>query len=324
LRRATRAGSNTSDFKRTGTNARDFKRAGTEARDVSHTPPSRTTSDSVPRITIGELGERYDAILFDAYGVLVHGTGAMPGAGDTIATLNQTGKPYAIITNDASKQPDAAAKRYRGFGLDISPERILSSGLLLRRYFAQHGLQDAACAVLGTADSRYFVEQAGGTVVPATEDFDVLVIGDENGYPFVETVDAALSSLFRAIDSGRQVRLVLPNPDLIFPHGHGGFGIAAGSVALILEAALRRRYPLRDDMAFDRLGKPQPELYESAIELLGSRNAVMIGDQLETDIAGAIASNIDSVLIATGVAHVERSTLESSIRPTYWMPSLQD
>jgi len=278
--RETRAGSNTSDFKRTGTNARD----------LSHTLPNRTTSDSVPRITIGEVGERYDAILFDAYGVLVHSAGAMPGACDTIATLNQTGKPYAIVTNDSSKQPDAAAKRYRGFGLDIPPERILSSGSLLPRYFAQHSLQDAACAVLGTAGSRYFVEQAGGTAVPATEDFDVLVIGDENGYPFVETVDAALSSLFRAVDSGRKVRLVLPNPDLIFPHGHGGFGIAAGSVALIIEAALGRRYPLRDDLVFDRLGKPQPELYESAIELLGSRNAVMIGDQLETDIAGAAIS----------------------------------
>jgi HAD superfamily hydrolase (TIGR01450 family) len=270
------------------------------------------------------LGELYDAILFDAYGVLVHSTGAMPGARDTIATLNQTGKPYAIITNDASKEPDVAATRYRGFGLDIPPERILSSGLLLRRYFAQHGLQDAACAVLGTAGSRYFVEQAAGTVVAATEDFDVLVIGDENGYAFVETVDAALSSLFRAVDSGRKVRLVLPNPDLIFPHGGGGFGIAAGSVALMIEAALGRRYPQRDDLVFDRLGKPQPDLYESAIELLDSRNAVMIGDQLETDIAGAIACNIDSVLIATGVAHVETSTMESGMRPTYWMQSLQD
>ena len=282
------------------------------------------TSDSVPRITIGELGERYDAILFDAYGVLVHSAGAMPGARDTIATLNQTEQPYAIVTNDASKEPDVAAKRYRGFGLDIPPERILSSGSLLPRYFSQHGLQDAACAVLGTAGSRYFVEQAGGTVVAATEDFDVLVIGDENGYAFVETVDAALSALFRAVDRGRKVRLVLPNPDLIFPHGGGGFGIAAGSVALMIEAALGRRYPQRDDLVFDRLGKPQPDLYESAIELLGSRNAVMIGDQLETDIAGAIACNIDSVLIATGVAHVETSTLESGMRPTYWMPSLQD
>ena len=282
------------------------------------------TSDSVPRITIGELGERYDAILFDAYGVLVHSAGAMPGARDTIATLNQTEQPYAIVTNDASKEPDVAAKRYRGFGLDIPPERILSSGSLLPRYFSQHGLQDAACAVLGTAGSRYFVEQAGGTIVAATEDFDVLVIGDENGYAFVETVDAALSALFRAVDRGRKVRLVLPNPDLIFPHGGGGFGIAAGSVALMIEAALGRRYPQRDDLVFDRLGKPQPDLYESAIELLGSRNAVMIGDQLETEIAGAIACNIDSVLIATGVAHVETSTLESGMRPTYWMRSLQD
>ena len=300
----------------------DLKRTSPESPNLDRTLSNRTTADSVPRITIGELRERYDAILFDAYGVLVHNTGAMPGARDTITTLNQTGKPYAIITNDSSKQPDAAAQRYRGFGLDISADRILSSSLLLRRYFALHGLQDAACAVLGTAGSRYFVEQAGGIVVPATEDFDVLVIGDENGYPFVETVDAALSALFRAVDSGRQVRLVLPNPDLIFPHGHGGFGIAAGSVALIFEAALRRRYPLRDDLLFDRLGKPLPELYESAIEMLGSRNAVMIGDQLETDIAGAIACNIDSVLIATGVAHLERSTLESSIRPTFWMSSL--
>jgi ribonucleotide monophosphatase NagD (HAD superfamily) len=166
------------------------------------------------------------------------------------------------------------------------------------------------------------VEQAGGAVVPATEAFDVLVIGDENGFPFVETVDAAMSSLFRAVDSGRNVRLVLPNPDLIFPHGHGGFGIAAGSVALMFEAALGRRYPQRDDLVFDRLGKPQPDLYESAIEMLGSRNAVMIGDQLETDIAGAIACGIDSVLIATGIAHIESSVPASGIRPTYWMPSL--
>jgi HAD superfamily hydrolase (TIGR01450 family) len=286
----------------------------------------RTSSKSngmpVPRVSFGELCERYDAILFDAYGVLVHSDGAMPGARDTIARLNDTQKPYAVITNDASKLPDAAAKRYRGFGVDISPERILSSGMLLRSYFERHGLRDAACSVLGTDGSRHFVEQAGGTVVPATEVFDVLVIGDENGFPFVETVDAAMSSLFQAVDSGRNVRLVLPNPDLIFPHGHGGFGIAAGSVALMFEAALGRRYPQRDDLVFDRLGKPQPDLYESAIEMLGSRNAVMIGDQLETDIAGAVACGIDSVLIATGVAHVESSTPTSGIRPTYWMPSL--
>ena len=317
-----RANTDSRSMQRTNSESRGMKRTNSESRGVKRARANDTNSVSIPRVSIGELCERYDAILFDAYGVLVHSDGAMPGARDTIAALNHTRKPYAVITNDASKLPDAAAKRYQGFGLNISADRILSSGMLLRRYFERHRLQDACCAVLGTAGSRDFVAQAGGTIVPATEAFDVLVIGDENGYAFVETVDAALSSLFRTIDSGQKVHLVLPNPDLIFPHGHGGFGIAAGSIALIFEAALRRRYPERDDLVFERLGKPQPDLYELAIEMLGSHHAVMIGDQLETDIAGAIACRIDSVLIATGVAHVKRSTPESSIRPTYWMPSL--
>ncbi len=277
---------------------------------------------AVPRTSIGELIDRYDALLFDAYGVLVHTSGAMPGARETIGRLNRANKPYAVLTNDASKLPQSAARRYQGFGLDISVDHILSSGLLLRDYFEQHGLRGANCVVLGTADSTRFVEQAGGSVVPPDAPFDVLVVGDENGYQFVETVDAALSSLFRAIERGDSVRLVLPNPDLIFPHGEDRFGIAAGSVALIIEAALRRRYPQRSDLVFDRLGKPGPDLYETAMASFGTRNAVMIGDQLETDIAGASSCGIHSALIATGVAVVNSATSAASIRPTYWMQSL--
>jgi ribonucleotide monophosphatase NagD (HAD superfamily) len=50
----------------------------------------------------------------------------------------------------------------------------------------------------------------------------------------------------------------------------------------------------------------------------------MIGDQLETDIAGALSCNIHCALIATGVAVVNSATSAASIRPTYWMPSLRD
>jgi HAD superfamily hydrolase (TIGR01450 family) len=281
------------------------------------------TYQPIPRTSINELIERYDVLLFDAYGVLVHANGAMPGARETVTRLNQANKPYAVLTNDASKLPEAATRRYQGFGLDISAERILSSGMLLREYFQQHHLQGADCTVLGTADSERFVEQAGGAVVPAGTPCDVLVVGDENGYPFVEALDETLSALFRSIDRGDKVRLVLPNPDLIFPQGEDRFGIAAGSVALIIEAALRRRYPLRSDLIFDRLGKPHPDLYETAMARFGTRNAVMIGDQLETDISGAASCDIASALIATGVAIVDESTAAASIRPTYWMPSLQ-
>ena len=277
---------------------------------------------SIPRVSIDALIERYELVLFDAYGVLVHSAGALPNAGETITRLNQLAKPYAILTNDASKLPDTAASRYRGFGLDVPVDRIISSGLLLSEYFERHQLHGARCIVLGTPDSGQFVEQAGGTIVDADAPCDVLVVGDENGFSFVETVDATLSTLFRIIDAGGSVHLVLPNPDLIFPHGEDRFGIAAGSVALIFEAALRRRYPQRKDLVFDRLGKPGPDLYEAAMARFGTRKAVMIGDQLETDIAGAASCGIDSTLIATGVSMVNNVTSASPVRPTYWMPSL--
>ena len=282
------------------------------------------TQDPVPRTSIGALIERYDALLFDAYGVLVDTEGAMPGAIETVARLNGLRKPYAVITNDASKLPETAALRYQRFGLDISPGSILSSGSLLGSYFKHNQLDGCDCAVLGTDDSTQFVKQAGGNIVSVSDKFDLLVVGDENGFDFVSTVDAALSSLFRSIDRGERVRLVLPNPDLIFPHGKDRFGIAAGSVALIIEAALKRRYPQRSDLVFDRLGKPHPALYESAMRRFDTRNAVMIGDQLETDIAGALSCSIDSALIATGVALIDASASDTSIRPTYWMPSLRD
>ncbi len=287
---------------------------------MRHSPES----GPIARTSIGALIERYELVLFDAYGVLVHSAGALSGAQQTIARLNELGKPYAVLTNDASKLPATAAQRYLGFGLDIPVERIISSGLLLKEYFERHALNGARCIVLGTPDSKRFVEQAGGTIVPADSDCDVVVVGDENGYNFVETVDATLSTLFRAIDAGEHVRLVLPNPDLIFPHGEDRFGIAAGSVALIIESALRRRYPQRTDLVFDRLGKPQGDLYEAAMHRFGTRNAVMIGDQIETDIAGAVSCGIDSALIATGVSVVKHATSATAIRPTYWMPSLND
>ena len=49
-----------------------------------------------------------------------------------------------------------------------------------------------------------------------------------------------MSDLFRKIDNGEHVRLILPNPDLIYPDGDG-FGFASASIALLFESALRLR-----------------------------------------------------------------------------------
>jgi ribonucleotide monophosphatase NagD (HAD superfamily) len=226
-----------------------------------------------------------------------------------------------VLTNDASKLPQTAAARYRGFGLPLTEEHIITSGMLLARHFAQHGLAGARCAVIGPPDSSRYVELAGGEVVPAGSDFEVLVVGDESGFPFLEVIDATLSSLIRRLDRGDRVHLILPNPDLIFPRGLDHFGIAAGSVAMLFEAAIELRYPDRQRLRFARLGKPHAPIYEEGLRRCGTRNAVMIGDTLDTDIRGANACEIDSVLLHTGVTRPQVSTADG-VRPTYLMRSL--
>lgn len=276
----------------------------------------------IPHIDLETLLGRYEVLLLDAYGVLVHSAGALPGAARLVDTLNRAGKSYYVLTNDASKLPATAASRYRRFGLTIDPDRIITSGLLLEGHFAAHHLQGARCVVLGTEDSRHYVAQAGGRIVPPAQPFDVLVVADEFGFPFVETVDAALSGLFRAIDAQRTVHLVLPNPDLIYPSG-AGFGIAAGSIALMLEAALRLRYPHRTDLAFARLGKPHRAMFDEALRRSRTRNMVMIGDQVEADIGGANEFGLDSVLVGTGVTSPLAADGPARFRPSYYMGSLE-
>jgi HAD superfamily hydrolase (TIGR01459 family) len=271
----------------------------------------------IPEVSLETLIRHYDVLLFDAYGVLVNTTGALPGAVELLQHLTRTGKPFYILTNDASKLPATAAKRYQDYGLPVSPEAVITSGGLLTGYFARQGLKDARCAVLGPADSRRYVEKAGGRIVPAGNDFDVLVIADEAGFPFLETIDRMLTSLFHAIDHQRVVHLVLTNPDIIYPKAHKGFGFGAGSIAGIFEAALRLRYPQQTRLRFTRLGKPEKGLFKEALSRSGTRNMVMIGDQLETDIKGARTFGLDAVLMETGVTTGKLGLIPEPLLPTY-------
>jgi HAD superfamily hydrolase (TIGR01450 family) len=283
----------------------------------------QTDTLTMQAATLEELIGRYAVLLFDAYGVLVHASGALPGAAELIDRLNRQGKPYYILTNDASRLPETAAAMLRGYGLAVPSERIITSGALLANHFAARGLAGSRCVVLGSEDSVRFVEQAGGRVVPPADDFDVLVICDETGFPFLETADLLLGALYRKFDRREAVHLLLPNPDLIYPKADRGFGFAAGSVALIFEAALRLRYPDREALGFERLGKPHAAIFEEALRRGGSRDMLMFGDQLETDIRGANGFGIPSVLVGTGVNGAGATGIPAPLRPTFRLASLR-
>ena len=271
--------------------------------------------------TMQELIARYPVILFDSFGVLASSNAVLPGAVELIANLNAIAKTYFVLTNDASALPESRSENYAKLALNIKPEQIITSGGLLSRYFADEHLQGLRCVILGPEDSVRYVQIAGGEFVPIGADFDAVVIGDQSGFPFLETMDQVMTDLFRKTDKGENVRLILPNPDLIYPDG-AGFGFASASIAMLLESALKLRYPERDDLHFIRLGKPHEAIFAEALRRSGTRDMVMIGDQLETDIKGANDFGLDSVLVGTGIAALDLSWAPESMRPTYTLRSL--
>jgi ribonucleotide monophosphatase NagD (HAD superfamily) len=251
--------------------------------------------------TTRELIDRYDGILLDVYGVLLDASGVLPGAQELIAELEQRRKPYAIVTNDASRSIDTYVARFAKLGLPIGGERIITSGSLLPGYLRAKSLAGARVCVLGTADSVEFVRAGGGVPIALERglDLDVLAVCDDSGFDFLPGIECALSAVVRAVEAGRRPTLVLPNPDLLYPKGNGELGFTAGAMALLIESALARRFP-HEQLRFDHLGKPEPHLFGEASKKLGIApdRLVMIGDQLETDIAGARGAGCDAALVA--------------------------
>jgi HAD superfamily hydrolase (TIGR01459 family) len=277
-------------------------------------------------VKLADVLGRYDAVLLDAFGVLVDGTSALPGAAELVTELRRRGMPFLVVTNDASRLPSTASERFRRFGLDIPVEDVLTSGQLLAPYLAERGLAGARCLVLGTEDSQRYVTDAGGLVCPidADGDYQLVAVCDDEGYPFLDGVNATVSALFRAFDAGRELHLCLPNPDLVFPAGAGRFGFTSGAIALLFEAALARRYPGRR-IEFDRLGKPHRPLFDAAVARLGTRRLLVIGDQLETDIAGARRAGLDAALLVTGVSRWQAGSpgsIDAAEGPTYLLDEL--
>jgi HAD superfamily hydrolase (TIGR01450 family) len=269
--------------------------------------------------TLADLIARHDALLLDAYGVLVDGAGPLPHTPPLVAELARRGVPFAIVTNDASRTPETYARRFASWGMTVAPERFVTSGSLLIPYFADRGLAGARTMVLGTEDSYRIVMSAGGEPAPLTPgvEVDCVVICDDAGTPFLDGIELALSAIVRAVEAGRRPALVLPNPDLVYPKGGGELGFTAGSMALLVETALARRFP-GAGLAFDRLGKPEPHLFREGARRLGASAAVMIGDQLETDIAGALDAGVAAALYAG----ISRWQPGGEIVPTYVLDAL--
>lgn len=258
-------------------------------------------------------------LLLDAYGVLVDEQGALKGAIDFINKLNQSHKPYFILTNSASDLPTRMAEKFQARGLAIDAQRIISAGLLLSDYVQQHQLQGAKALVLGTQGSQAYAQQAGLELATPEQDAHLIIIADQAGFPLLDHLDAALNLMITHFDRQQALHLILCNPDLLYPHSGGRFGLTSGALAAMLEAVIQQRYG-QQQAGFVRLGKPYAPIFQAAAQRAATRELLMVGDQLSTDILGAKNFGIPAVLVKTGLGQQAWQTAQ--VQPDYVLAGL--
>ena len=266
---------------------------------------------------MSSLLELYDVILLDAFGVLVTLKETLPFAKELIDTLNNKNKDYLIVTNNASSPAKQISESFFHKNLEIPEEKILSSGSLISGWIAENFEKPPKCLFMGGEKAELLLKDFTGTKKKLEdiswdldEHFDLLVLCTQVDEDYKLNLEKLMSYLFAAKESGHFPKLLLPNPDLIYPKGKGHYGIVSGMIAEVLESALKLRFGYLPGK-FIKLGKPSSYIFEKAKERFPGKKLLMIGDQLETDVKGARAAGIDSALILGGVVS-EKNLSEGS------------
>ena len=231
--------------------------------------------------------DSYDAVLLDLDGTVIRGAELVPEAPDVINELRQAGRALQFITNNASRAPDEIARHLVDLGVRAVPEEVLTSGQAAVELLGTRLPAGAAILVVGSAALVAEVKSAGLRPVTAASDQPVAVVQGHSP----ETGWARLAEACLAIRGG--ALWVACNIDRTLPTERG---LLPGNGAMVaaLEAATDREPTVA--------GKPARLLLDTAVHRTGAQRPLVVGDRLDTDIAGARAAGLDSLLVLTGVS----------------------
>ena len=249
-------------------------------------PAARFPATSLIAQNLGEVADRWDGFVLDAFGVLNVGDTPIPGAVARLADLRARGKRLCVLTNAASYPRAEALAKYHRLGFDFTADEVVSSREI------------AAAALSRIADGAHWgaIAAAGDTFADLPGRVSDLQATDDwsgvEAFLYLSTTrwtPALHAKLLRAMEV-RPRPLLIANPDLVAPR-EGGLSTEPGFWGHDICD--------RTGAALHWCGKPFPDAFAEAAARSGLApdRLAMVGDTLHTDVLGGAAAGMGTVLI---------------------------
>ncbi|WP_328875167.1 TIGR01458 family HAD-type hydrolase [Streptomyces sp. NBC_00287] len=249
--------------------------------------------------------ESVRGVLIDIDGVLTVSWQPLPGAVEALREIREAGLGVALVTNTTSRTRASIAGVLADAGFAVSAEDILTAPSVTAAHLAEH-FPGARCALLNSGDVAEDLE--GVDLVDEAP--DVVIVGgagEEFGY-------AALNRAFGYLQRG--ARLIAMHRNLYW-RTEDGLQLDSGAFLVGLERAARTEAEVT--------GKPSAAFFEAALARLGvgADQALMVGDDVESDVLAAQRAGVTGVLVRTG-KFLPETLREASGRPDHVIDSFAD
>ena len=230
------------------------------------------------------LAQEHDCLLLDLDGTVFRGHEPTPGAVETLAVVRSR---ILFVTNNASRGPAEVAEHLCAMGFTAKPDDIVTSAQSAARLLQEQLQPGAAVLIVGTDSLAAEVRKVGLNPVRQWSDGPAAVVqGHSPQTGWSDLAEAALAIRGGALWVAANVDKTLPSER----------GLLPGNGAMV--AALRAATDSEPRVA----GKPEPTLLTDALARGKFRTPLVVGDRLDTDIAGANAAGLPSLLALCGVS----------------------
>jgi 4-nitrophenyl phosphatase len=261
----------------------------------------RLCSAASPSLRGRGAGGRLETVrhlIIDMDGVLWRGDEPMPNLQAFFDFLRQRDIGFVLATNNSSRTPEQYVEKLARFGVTVGSESILTSSQVAAAYLADRAPPGTHVYAIGREGVRQALEQRG--FVLSEEEAAYVVVGWNTNLVWDELATASLL-IHRGAD------FIGTNPDVSYPTERGPVPGNGAQLAAI---------EVTTGVAPVVTGKPEPQMYEEAMRRMEAdpNTTAVIGDRLDTDLAGGVRLGLITVLVLSGIA-TEADLANSSIKP---------